>query len=84
MMPKMVATLIAPIQLMLRMRMLEITEFLYGPMMIMRIMRMKMFLVIVCNDDDEDQNVGNYVNPVHCAGQSEQGAAEAADSADAD
>ena len=68
---------------MLRMRMLEIMEILNRPMMIMRIMTMKKFLVILCNDDDEDVDVGNYVNPVH-AGQSEQGAAEAADSADAD
>ena len=81
----MVATLIAPIQLMLRMRMLEIMEILCRPMMIMRILTMKKFLVIMCNDDDEeDVDVRNYVNPVHCAGQSEQGAAEAADSADAD
>ena len=84
MMPKLVATLIAPIQLMLRMRMLEIMEILCRPMMIMRILTMKKFLVIVCNDDDEEVDEGNYVNPVHCAGQSEQGAAEAADSADAD
>ena len=44
---------------------------------------MKKFLVILCNDgDDKVKNVGNYVNL--CAGQSDQGAAEAADSADAD